>query len=304
MIGAAKEMSRPVARDLGRGDYSELAARMPTRVIGPRAMSGDFRRFLTLTWMLAYLEFKLKFFGSVLGYAWQLMKPLMMFAVLYFVFTEVIRIGGGVPYYPVVLLSGIVLFGFFSESTVGAITSVVEREGLIRKISFPIVSVPISTVTSVFLTLMLNYLVVLSFALASGVTPTWRWIQIGPLLVLLYIVAASASLALSSLYVRFRDVKPIWEVIAQVLFYATPVIYTIEFVQEKSATLAQVMMCNPLATILQQMRHSAIDPASPSAVDALGGWLYLAIPMGIVVLMALFGFFSMRRLAPNLAEEL
>lgn len=298
------ETARPIPRDLSREQLGELASRMPTRVLGPRAMSGDFRRFLRLTWMLAYLEFKLKFFGSVLGYAWQLMKPLMMFGALYFVFTEVIRIGSGVPYYPVVLLSGIVLFSFFSEATVGAITSIVEREGLIRKISFPIVSVPISTVTSVFLTVMLNYLVVLIFALASGVTPTWRWIEIPPLLVLLYVVAASASLALSSLYVRFRDVKPIWEVFAQILFYATPVIYSIEFVQERNQDLAQVMMFNPIATILQQMRHAAIDPASPSAVDALGGWLYLAVPLGIVVFMAAFGYFSMRRLAPKLAEEL
>lgn len=294
----------PTVTEYTPDQLARIAERMSNRVAGPAAFSGDLRRFLRLTWMLAYLEFKLKFFGSVLGYAWQLMKPLMMFGVLYFVFTEVIRIGGNVPYYPVVLLSGIVLFGFFSESTVGAVTSVVEREGLIRKISFPIISVPLSTITSVFLTMVLNYLVVMVFALLSGVTPTWRWIQILPLLILMYIVAASVGVALSALYVRFRDVKPIWEVIAQVMFYGTPVIYTIEFVQEKSETLAQVMMCNPVATILQQMRHSVIDPASPSAVDVLGSWWYLMIPMGLVVAMTAFAFFSMRSLAPRLAEEL
>lgn len=303
-MNAAASRQRPVVHEYSPDQYPALAERMSNRVIGPTAFSGDMRRFLKLTWMLAYLEFKLKFFGSVLGYAWQLMKPLMMFGVLYFVFTEVIRIGGEVPYYPVVLLSGIVLFSFFSESTVGAVTSVVEREGLIRKISFPIISVPLSTITSVFLTLFLNYFVVMVFALLSGVTPTWRWIQIIPLLILLYVVAASVGVALSALYVRFRDVKPIWEVIAQVMFYGTPVIYTIEFVQQKSETLAQIMMCNPVATILQQMRHSVIDPASPSAVDVLGSWWYLAIPLGIVVAMAAFAFVSMRRLAPRLAEEL
>lgn len=303
-MNAAANRQRPTVHEYSREQYPALAEQMSNRVIGPTAFSGDMRRFLKLTWMLAYLEFKLKFFGSVLGYAWQLMKPLMMFGVLYFVFTEVIRIGGEVPYYPVVLLSGIVLFSFFSESTVGAVTSVVEREGLIRKISFPIISVPLSTITSVFLTLFLNYFVVMVFAILSGVTPTWRWVQIVPLLILLYIVAASVGVALSALYVRFRDVKPIWEVIAQVMFYGTPVIYTIEFVQQKSETLAQIMMCNPVATILQQMRHSVIDPASPSAVDVLGSWWYLAIPMGLVVAMTVFAFVSMRRLAPRLAEEL
>lgn len=303
-MDATQAAARPTARDLTNEQLKELAARMPSRVRGPMALSGDLARFIKLTWMLAYLEFKLKFFGSVLGYAWQLMKPLMLFGVLYFVFTEVIRIGGAVPYYPVVLLSGIVLYSFFSESTVTAVTSIVGSEGLIRKISFPILAVPLSTVTSVLLTLGLNYLVVLVFAVASGVDPTWRWIEIPPLLFLLYVVAASMSLALSSLYVRFRDVKPIWEVIAQVLFYATPVIYSIEFVQQKSPELAQVLMCNPVAMIIQQMRHAAIDPASPSAVDALGGWGYLAIPLGIVLLLLAFGIWSMRRLAPSLAEEL
>lgn len=295
---------RPVARSFSAEQLHELAASMPSRVAGPSALSGSPRRFLRLTWMLAYLEFKLKFFGSVLGYAWQLMKPLMMFGVLYFVFTQVIRIGGTVPYYPVVLLSGIVLFSFFSEATVGSVSSIVDREGLIRKISFPIISVPLSTATSVFLTLFLNYAVVLTFALLSGVTPTWRWIQILPLMVLLYIVAAAVSVALSALYVRFRDVRPIWEVIVQVMFYGMPVIYTIEFVQERSDFLAQVMMSNPVASILQQMRHAAIDPNAPSTVDVLGGWAYLAIPMGIVVLISLFAFLAMRRLAPKVAEEL
>lgn len=304
MTEQLQERPRPVAREFSDEQLRELAQQMPEQVLGPRALSGSPKRFFRLTWMLAYLDFKLKFFGSILGYAWQLVRPLAMFGVLYVVFTEVIRIGGSVPYYPVVLLSGIVLFSFFSESTIGAITSIVGAEGLIRKISFPILSIPLATVTSVFLTLCLNYCVVLVFAVASGVDPTWRWIQILPLLGLLYLVASSIAVSLASYYVRFRDVMPIWEVIAQVLFYASPVIYTIEFVQERSNLLAQAMMCNPVTAIIQQMRHAALDPASPSTVDVLGSWWALLIPMGIVAALALFGFFSMRRLAPHVAEEL
>lgn len=283
---------------------SALAEKMPSRVAGPQALGGTPRRFFALTWMLAYLDFKLKFFGSILGYAWQLVKPLAMFGVLFFVFTEVIPLGEGVPHYGVVLLSGIVLFSFFSESTVGAITSVLGAEGLIRKISFPIMAIPLASVTSIFLTLFLNYAVVLVFAVANGVRPTVGWLQIIPLLFLLYIVAASVAVSLSAFYVRFRDVQPIWEVIAQVLFYACPVIYPISYVQERSETLATIMMCNPVATIIEQMRHAAIDPTAPSAVDVLGSWWMLAIPMGIVVLLTVFGYFSMKRLAPTVAEEM
>ncbi|MBJ7355516.1 MAG: ABC transporter permease [Thermoleophilaceae bacterium] len=294
----------PVVHQYTDTEFRELAERMPSRVLGPQALSGSPKRFIALTWMLAYLDFKLKFFGSILGYAWQLVKPLAMFGVLYFVFTEVVRLGEGVPHYGVVLLSGIVLMSFFTESTVGAIGSVLGAEGLIRKIAFPIMAIPLASVTSVFLTLFLNYGVVMLFAVANGVKPMVGWLQIVPLLFLLYLVAASVAVSLSAYYVRFRDVQPIWEVIAQVLFYASPVIYPISFVQERSETLAKIMMCNPVATIIEQMRHAAIDPTAPSAVDVLGSWWMLAIPMGIVVLLALFGYFSMKRLAPTVAEEM
>jgi ABC-2 type transport system permease protein len=294
----------PIVHTYSSSELQQVAERMPHRVAGPQALGGTPQRFFALTWMLAYLDFKLKFFGSVLGYAWQLVKPLAMFGVLFFVFTEVVRLGDGVPHYGVVLLSGIVLFSFFSEATVGAITSVVGAEGLIRKISFPIMAIPLASVTSVFLTLFLNYAVVLIFALANGVKPTIGWLQIVPLLFLLYLVAASVSVSLSAYYVRFRDVHPIWEVVAQALFYACPVIYPISFVQERSETLATIMMCNPVATIIEQMRHAAIDPSAPSAVDVLGSWWLLAIPMGIVVLLTVFGYFSMKRLAPSVAEEM
>jgi ABC-2 type transport system permease protein len=282
----------------------ELKQRMPTKVAGPRALGGTAKRFFALTWMLAYLDFKLKFFGSILGYAWQLVKPLMLFSVLYIVFTKVFRFGA-VPNYGVILLSGIVLFSFFSESTVGAVTSVLGAEGLIRKISFPIMAIPLASVTSIGLTLFLNYCVVLGFAIANGIAPTWRWVEIIPLLVLLYIVAASVAVTLSAYYVRFRDVNPIWEVVAQVMFYATPVIYPIEYVQKNwGETVATIMMCNPVATIIEQMRYAVIGGDAPSAVDVLGSWGLLAVPLGLVVLLFYVGYRSMTRMAPRVAEEL
>jgi ABC-2 type transport system permease protein len=291
----------PVVHDYTGEQIAELAARMPGRVLGPRALSGSPRRFLSLTWMLAYLDFKLKFFGSVLGYAWQLMRPLLMFAVLYIVFSEILRFGDA-PYYPVVLLSGIVLYGFFSEATNGAVSAIVEREGLVRKIAFPLLTVPLSTVTSLFLTLMLNYLVVLIFALVSGVDPTLRWLEIVPLLAFLYIVTAALSSGLSALYVRYRDVRPIWEVAAQVLFYASPVIWPIEFVS--NTTVQKIVLCNPVAAIIQQMRHAVIDPTAPSVVDVFGNWWMLLIPFGITLIFCLLGYRAISRMAPRVAEEM
>src|SRR5215213_1184248 len=154
------------------------------RVRGPAAVSGDFRRFVGLTGTLAVMEFKLRFFGSVLGYFWQLVRPLLLFGVLYLVFTHFVRIGTGVAFYPVMLLSNIVLYTFFAEGT-GAVTSLVDREGLVRKVRFPLLAIPLATVLLAAFNLVLNGFAVLIFAVASGVKPRATWLELPLLLVAL-----------------------------------------------------------------------------------------------------------------------
>jgi ABC-2 type transport system permease protein len=270
---------------------------------GPSALGGDARRFVHLATTLAITEFKLRFFGSALGYLWQLMRPLLLFGVLYVVFTEFVKLGGAVEFYPVVLLTNIVLFTFFMEGTGGAVSSVVDREALVRKIQFPRMAIPASVVLRASFNLGLNLLVVLVFALASGVTPRPSWWQAVPLLLVLTVLTFGASMLLSALYVRFRDMRPIWEVTAQILFYATPVIYTVDALN-KGEQVQHLLMLNPLAVILEQMRHAVIDPAAPTAAESAGGVAALLIPATVVVLVAGFGFWYFNREAPRIAEDL
>src|SRR5688572_24397117 len=104
------------------------------RYRGPSALGDDLRRFLNLTVTLAVTDFKLRFFGSALGYLWTLMRPLLLFGVLYFVFTEVVRFGDEIKDYPVYLLASIMLFTFFSETTSRGVNALAERESLLRKV--------------------------------------------------------------------------------------------------------------------------------------------------------------------------
>jgi ABC-2 type transport system permease protein len=270
---------------------------------GPSALGGDPRRFIHLAHTLAITEFKLRFYGSALGYFWQLMRPLMLFGVLYVIFTEFVRIGSGVALYPVVLLSNIVLFTFFTDGTSSAVTSVVDREGLVRKIQFPRMAIPASVVLTASFNLGLNLLVVLVFALVNGVTPRWTWLEAIPLLGILAVLTVGMAMLLSALYVRFRDMRPIWEISAQILFYATPVIYTVDSLG-KGAQVRHLMMLNPLACILEQMRHAVIDPNAPSAAAAAGGAVRLLIPAAVVGLVAWVGFWYFNREAPRIAEDL
>jgi ABC-2 type transport system permease protein len=274
------------------------------RIAGPTALGDDPRRLWHLTYTLAVADFKLRFFGSVLGYLWQLIRPLLLFGVLYAVFTQVIRIGSGVEMYPVALLLGIVLYSFVSEATSGALTSLVDRESLIRKIDFPRLAVPMASVLTALFNVGLNLLAVFVFLIAAGADVRWTWLELPVLLAALTVFAAGLGMLLSSLYVTLRDMRPIWDVVLQVFFYASPIFYPIDVVIERDQTLATLLMCNPFATILQQARYALIAPSHPSAAEAIGGPALLLIPFAITVAIAVIGFLRFRRTAPGIAEAL
>ena len=106
-------------------------------VRGPSALGGGLRRFFDLLWLMSITEFKRVYFGTVLGYLWSLIRPLMLFGVLLFVFTKVFKVGSeSAEHYPVLLLLGIVLFTFFQEATTNAVGSVITQEGVVRKTQF------------------------------------------------------------------------------------------------------------------------------------------------------------------------
>jgi ABC-2 type transport system permease protein len=275
------------------------------QIKGPSALGTDPRRFWHLTRALAVTEFKLRFFGSVLGYAWQVMRPLLLFGVLYVLFTQVIDVGNDTPLYGVALLLGLVLYTFFSEATGAAVSCIVDRENLVRKIEFPRLAVPLSVVLTALFNLALNLGVVVVFLLASGGSVRWSWLEMIPLVALLAILASGSAMLLSALYVRARDIKPIWDVVLQVLFYATPIFYTIETVQDSAPTwVAKALMLNPFAAILQQARHAVVDPEYVTAASAIGPDWRLIIPLGIVFGVFVLGYAVFRRAAPRLAEDL
>jgi ABC-2 type transport system permease protein len=269
---------------------------------GPSALGGDLRRFWSLTYTLAATDFKLRFFGSALGYVWTLMRPLLLFGVLYFVFTEVVRFGDDVKNYPVYLLSAIMLFTFFSEVTSRGVTSLVERENLLRKVRFPRMVIPLSVTLNAMFNLGLNLIVVFVFVLASGIEPRWAWLELIPLIGLLVVLATGVAMLLSALYVRYRDMQPIWEVVLQVLFYASPVIYVTEALPDN---IEREAMASPLTAVLTQMRHVLVDPTAPTAVQAIGDEpVRLLIPLGVVAVVFALGVWVFMREAPRIAENL
>jgi ABC-2 type transport system permease protein len=276
---------------------------------GPRALTGDWRRFWHLTFNIAVMQWKLRFFGSALGYLWQLVRPLLLFLVLYVFFTKVADVGVGAgpseEFYGAQLLASIVLFTFFGEATTGAVRSVVDNEVLVRKIQFPRLVIPLSTVLLAFFNLCLNLIVVTIFALLAGVHPMLSWLEVPLIVSLLVGISTGVAMLVSALFVYFRDIQPIWEVFNQVIFYASPIIIPIATVQQHlSPTLLHIYMLNPLAVVFQQFRHAFITHATPSAAALLGSTAALAVPVAIVLVILAIGFWVFNRIAPRVAEDL
>ncbi len=246
---------------------------------GPSALGGGTRRFFDLLWLTAATEFKLGYHGTVLGFFWSLIRPLLLFGILLIVFTQVFRIGDSVPNYAALLLMNVMLFGVFQEATTGAVTSVVSNEGMVRKMQFPRLVIPLAVVLTRSMQFALNLVVVFVIIIATGVTPIWTWLLFPILIFGILVLTTTVSMLLSALYVRLRDVAIIWTVLATVLFYATPVLYTIDYLHGAFRT---AIMLNPLTPIFNQAREWVIDPSAPGAVEAANGdWWLLAIPIAL-----------------------
>ena len=265
------------------------------------------RRFLTkqnraLLSELVRTDFKLRYQGSVLGYAWSLLRPLLLFAILYVVFVKFLKFGGDVPHFPIYLLMGIVIWNFFNEMTVQSIGSIVGRGDLIRKIRIPRWIIVLSSSISALISLGLNLLVVLAFMLLNHVDlmRTALWF---PLVMLeVYLLALGVSLFLSAAFVKFRDVSYIWEVILQAGFYLTPILYSLAVIP--SELFKKLIMLNPMAQAIQDARYSLVTHQTVTIYKVFDGGWYSLIPFIIVLVVLVGGLLYFRKEAKYFAENI
>jgi ABC-2 type transport system permease protein len=271
------------------------------RTPGHSATPTTLRRTWTLAWVLAVTEWRLRFYGSFLGYLWSLARPFALFGVIYLVFSEFAKLGDAVPHYAVCILVSIVLFQFFAEIAGGSVQSLVARESLLRKVRFPRLVIPLSIVLTALFNVGMTMVAVMIFALLNGVAPMWSWLQLPLLIGILMIFASGIGMLLSALFVRFRDIAPIWDVIQQAAFYASPILYVATQVPEQYRS---EFLLNPLAAVLTQARHALIDPNAPSIFEAMGEPWHALIPAGLVIGVFVLGLWVFQREAPNIAENL
>ena len=251
---------------------------------------------------LTKTDFKLRYQGSVLGYLWALLRPLMMFAILYIVFAKLLKIGNDIPHYPVYLLVGTTMWSFFTECTQQGIQAIVVRGDLLRKISFPKYIVVVSATLTAVINMLINLVVIIIFALINGVEPNWSWLLAIPAIVELYLLSLGIAFLLGSINVKYRDITSIWEVLIQALFYAVPIIYPISMVASTSEIAAKIILLNPIAQAIQDIRFCLITH------ETITTWSYISnplviIPPLIVIISLVIGAIVFRRKSKFFAEE-
>ncbi len=241
------------------------------------------RRYKFLIKQLVSRDFKIKYKRSVLGALWSFVNPLLIMCVQYVVFSTIFK--ADIENYQVYLLSGIVLFNFFSESSNVAMYAISGNANLITKVYMPKYIYPVSKVLSTCVNLLISMLPLILMTLATGVKVTKAWLLIPVDLVFLLMFCMGIALILSSILVFFRDIQFIWSVLLMALTYATPVFYPETILPDGfRATLNY----NPMYQFIKCFRIIVMDGVSPEPR------IYLQC-FGISLLYLLIGFFVFRK---------
>ena len=260
-----------------------------------------YRYSIILLIQLVKTDFRLRYQGSVLGYLWSLLRPLLLFATLYIVFAKFLKFGANIPHYPQYLLLGILLWSYFAEVTTSSVGAIVGRGDLLRKINFPKYVIILAGSFSAFINLLLNFIVLGLFMIYGHIALTWSALIIIPLIAELFIFSVAVAFFLSALYVRFRDVSYIWEVIMQAAFYATPILYVLSIVPNN---VAKLLILNPMAQIIQDSRYVLITTKTDTIYQVYDGdkWVW-SIPIGITIIITILAAQYFRSRSKYFAEE-
>jgi ABC-2 type transport system permease protein len=259
-----------------------------------------YRYSIILLKQLVQTDFKLRYQGSALGYMWTLLRPLAIFTTLFIVFDKFLKIGAAIPNYSVYLLLGILLWSYFTEVTNNGITSIAGKGDLIRKINFPKYVIVLAGSFSALINLFINFIVLTVFMVLVGVDVSPAIFLLPLVLLQLFVFSLSLGFLLSALYVKFRDISYIWEVLLQAAFYATPILYPLTLVPEVAA---KILILNPMAQIIQDARYLLVTQETITIDQLYGTHLIRLVPYGIVLLFCLFSVYYFRKQSKFFAEE-
>jgi len=248
--------------------------------------------YRNLIWVLAWVEFKQRYKNSVLGYFWSLLEPLLMFGILYIVFSNLMRVQ--VEYYQLFLLQGIIMWSFFARSTTASLMAIAGKQQLVKKVYFPRDILVISGCITALLMSIFESIVFLAFLLFFRIPLSLNILYLPAIIFLFFIIALGTSLVLAALNVYYRDIQYIWALVLQIGFFATPVIYPLSVFPPD---LLKILSYNPLAQVIFVARDVTLYAKVPN----LASFVFIFF---IAVVILVIGYAIFMRLEPRFAEEL
>lgn len=249
-----------------------------------------------LIWMLAKTDFKIRYQNSFLGYLWAILKPLFMFTVLNFVFSSIFNprnIGG--QHYSLSLLVSLILFSFFSEGTNAGMQSLQMKSDLVLKIYVPRWCIIMASTIHSAMVFFTNFLVIAFFFMWYQFLPSWNSILLFILFaMLLYIFILSISLLFAPLFIKFRDMAIIWEVVLSAMFYAVPIVYPLQSLPDWTQ---RILLMNPVAFIVHFTKESMFSN------HYVYFWQF-ALFFVFITLFSVICIWAYRLLIPKVAESM
>jgi ABC-2 type transport system permease protein len=268
---------------------------------GPSAFAGSWRRTWDLLWLMSVTEFRVQYTNTALGYIWSILKPFGFFGVIYLVISQVLRFADVIPNFAMVLIFGLVLFQYFTESTNAAVRSISAKESMLRKTQFPRIVIPLSVNLSAAITLLFNLIGVFLLLIVAGLEPRASWLLLPIVILPLILLTTTLSMLLAVAFVRSEDVGQAWSLVLRALFYASPILYTLVVIPE---SIRPLIAANPLTPLIEYARVWVINPGSPTPVDLVGLVGGLLVPAALTIAIAATGLWLFNRDAPRVAEAL
>lgn len=243
-------------------------------------------------WMLAKIEFKLRYYENKLGLLWALIKPASQILMYYLVFQVIL--GQRVPNYAIYLWSGLLVWQFFTESSTGMIKILQTKKYLYTHTNMNKLEIYLSHMMSISISLVINIGIFVIGSLISGIYPSYHYIFFVPVFINLFLLSLGVALLLSSLFLLFKDISQVWGIIVGFLFFLSPILYRGKLFEEKMPILNYA---NPMAGIIDNARAVMLYEQQPD-------WAMIGFDFVYASLIMLLGLWMLKRLGPRASELL
>lgn len=245
------------------------------------------RQCLLTVMVVGWHDFLLKYHGSVLGYLWSLIGPIVKFLVIYHVTRPFVA--DGIDNYPLYLFLGIILFEHFSNTTLGCVSMLLNKESMVSKIAFPRILLPLMVGWTNLIVFLTYFLIFIVFSMIYGTYPTWSYLWVPVILLQMTLISLGVGMVLSAYSLKYRDIEHLWSLVLYVLFWLTPIFYArptegpiwkslLHFIDGFGyPSLTRIfdgfVQFQPLSLLMQDARRILLYSATagiPSAVHVIG----------------------------------